>query len=57
MRSGYRIRAVTDKEKAMRATQAVLQQREFEEGLVNCYRRYLETCEAEVKGESRSLIP
>lgn len=42
---------MTDKEKAMRATQAVLQQREFEEGLVNCYRRYLETCEAEVKGE------
>lgn len=36
----------------MRASQAVLQQREFEEGLVSCYRRYLETCEAEVKGTS-----
>lgn len=40
----------------MRATQAVLQQREYEEGLVNCYRRYLETCEAEIKGKGHAII-
>lgn len=29
-----------------------MQQREFEEGLVNCYRKYLENCENEIRAQS-----
>lgn len=49
---GYRIRQLTDAEKGTRVTQTVMQQREFEEGLVNCYRKYLENCENEIRAQS-----
>lgn len=52
MRRGYRIRAITDAEKQAKTSQIIIQQREYEEGLVNCYRRFLETCEEEVKTSS-----
>lgn len=48
---GYRIRQVTEAEKGNRTTQAVLQQREYEEGLVSAYRQYLETCETAIRTE------
>ena len=51
MHSGYRILAVTEAEKGNRTSQAVLQQREYEEGLVGSYRQFLETCEYEIKSE------
>ncbi|KAA1082407.1 hypothetical protein PGT21_002301 [Puccinia graminis f. sp. tritici] len=45
---GYRIRAITDAEKQAKISQMVARQREWEEGLVSIYRRYLEICEKEV---------
>ncbi|KAI9615212.1 hypothetical protein H4Q26_011754 [Puccinia striiformis f. sp. tritici PST-130] len=45
---GYRIRAITDAEKQTKISQMVARQREWEEGLVSVYRRYLEVCEKEV---------
>lgn len=47
---GYRIRALTDKEKAEKVSQMVARTREWEQGLVMVYQNYLRSLEAELKG-------
>lgn len=47
---GYRIRALTDKEKAEKVSQMVARTREWEQGLVSVYQSYLRSLEAELKG-------
>lgn len=47
---GFRIRVLTELEKAQKVSQAVLYQREFEQGLLAGYQQYLKTMEAELKG-------
>ncbi|KIJ17377.1 hypothetical protein PAXINDRAFT_175850 [Paxillus involutus ATCC 200175] len=49
---GYRIRALTDKEKAEKVGQMVARTREWEQGLVLVYQSYLRSLEAEVKAKS-----
>ncbi|OCH95527.1 nucleolar complex-associated protein 3 [Obba rivulosa] len=49
---GYRIRALTDKEKAEKVSQMVQRTRDWEQGLVGVYQLYLRTLEAEVKAKS-----
>jgi nucleolar complex protein 3 len=53
---GYRIRSLTDKEKAEKVSQAVSRTREWEQGLVGVYQNYLRGCEEELKGESRQIL-
>ena len=48
---GYRIRALTDKEKAEKVSQMVQRTRDFEQGLVSVYQSYLRSLEKELKGE------
>lgn len=50
--SGYRIRELTAAEKEVKVSQLVARQREWEDGLVGVYKRFLEVCEAEVTGQS-----
>ncbi|KAF7964822.1 hypothetical protein HWV62_2733 [Athelia sp. TMB] len=50
---GYRIRALTDKEKAEKVSQMVARTRDWEQGLVVVYQSYLRSLETELK--SRSL--
>ncbi|KAK4700143.1 nucleolar complex protein 3, partial [Phenoliferia sp. Uapishka_3] len=45
---GYRIRALTEVEKEVKVSQLVARQREWEDGLVGVYKKFLETCENEV---------
>ena len=47
---GYRIRALTDKEKAEKVSQMVQRTRDWEQGLVGVYQAYLRSLEAELKG-------
>lgn len=47
---GYRIRPLTDKEKAEKVSQMVQRTRDFEQGLVGVYQSYLRTLESELKG-------
>lgn len=47
---GYRIRALTDKEKAEKVSQMVARTRDWEQGLVAIYQTYLRSLEAELKG-------
>ena len=54
-RSGYRIRGLTDAEKEVKVSQMVARQREWEDGLVGVYKKFLEMCETEVTGTSPSL--
>ncbi|TFK54919.1 nucleolar complex-associated protein 3 [Heliocybe sulcata] len=49
---GYRIRPLTDKEKAEKVSQIVARTREWEQGLVGVYHTYLRSLEAEVKGRT-----
>ncbi|KAJ8078746.1 hypothetical protein PM082_013029 [Marasmius tenuissimus] len=49
---GYRIRALTDKEKAEKVSQVVARTREWEQGLVTAYQSYLRLLEAELKAHS-----
>ncbi|KAL6300168.1 nucleolar complex-associated protein-domain-containing protein [Sparassis latifolia] len=49
---GYRIRALTDKEKTEKVSQMVQRTRDWEQGLVSVYQSYLRTLEAEVKAKS-----
>ncbi|KAE9387488.1 nucleolar complex-associated protein 3 [Gymnopus androsaceus JB14] len=49
---GYRVRSLTDKEKAEKVSQSVARTREFEQGLVSVYQNYLRTLEAELKAHS-----
>ena len=48
---GYRIRALTETEKAEKVSQMVAQTRDWEQGLVTIYQSYLRLLEAELKGE------
>lgn len=45
---GYRIRALGDAEKQAAVSQMVARQREWEDGLVSSYKKFLEICENEV---------
>ncbi|KAG0143847.1 hypothetical protein CROQUDRAFT_48234 [Cronartium quercuum f. sp. fusiforme G11] len=45
---GYRIRALGEAEKQAAVSQMVARQREWEDGLVSVYKRFLEICEKEV---------
>lgn len=47
---GYRIRALTDKEKAEKVSQMVARTRDWEQGLVTSYQTYLRLLEGEIKG-------
>ncbi|KAL5490482.1 hypothetical protein ACEPAI_5315 [Sanghuangporus weigelae] len=49
---GYRIRPLTDKEKAEKVSQIVQRTREFEQGLVSVYQAYLRVLEGELKAKS-----
>jgi nucleolar complex protein 3 len=51
---GYRIRELTDKEKAEKVSQMVARSREWEQGLVSVYQNYLRCLDGELKG--RQLI-
>jgi nucleolar complex protein 3 len=48
---GYRIRPLTDIEKAEKVSQIVQRTRDFEQGLVSVYQAYLRILETELKGE------
>lgn len=47
---GYRIRALTDLEKAEKVSQMVARAREWEQGLVGVYQSYLRSLDTELKG-------
>lgn len=47
---GYRIRELTAAEKEVKVSQLVARQREWEDGLVGVYKRFLEVCESEITG-------
>ncbi|KAI0736984.1 nucleolar complex-associated protein 3 [Fomitopsis betulina] len=49
---GYRIRALTDIEKAEKVSQMVQRTRDWEQGLVFVYQNYLRLLEAEIKAKS-----
>ncbi|KAJ7632584.1 nucleolar complex-associated protein-domain-containing protein [Roridomyces roridus] len=49
---GYRIRTLSDKEKAEKVTQMVARTRDWEQGLVGVYQTYLTALEAELKARS-----
>ncbi|KAH9951376.1 nucleolar complex-associated protein 3 [Amylocystis lapponica] len=49
---GYRIRALTEKEKAEKVSQMVQRTREWEQGLVGIYQSYLRILETEIKAKS-----
>ncbi|GAA5949072.1 hypothetical protein JCM3765_004003 [Sporobolomyces pararoseus] len=53
---GYRIRALTEAEKETKVSQIVARQREWEDGLVATYKKFLEVCENEVT-EDTPLAP
>ena len=53
---GYRIRALTEKEKAEKVSQMVQHTRDWEQGLVGVYQSYLKVIGAEVKGELPSHV-
>ncbi|KAI9458484.1 nucleolar complex-associated protein 3 [Russula earlei] len=49
---GYRIRELTDKEKAEKVSQMVSRTREWEQGLVSVYQNYLRCLDGELKAKS-----
>ncbi|EAU88570.2 nucleolar complex-associated protein 3 [Coprinopsis cinerea okayama7 len=49
---GYRIRALTDKEKTEKVSQMVARTREWEQGLVSVYQNYLRLLDGEIKARS-----
>ncbi|GAA5929972.1 Noc3p [Sporobolomyces koalae] len=49
---GYRIRALSEAEKETKVSQIVARQREWEDGLVSTYKKFLEVCEHEVTEDS-----
>ncbi|KAJ8594323.1 nucleolar complex-associated protein 3 [Rhizopogon salebrosus TDB-379] len=49
---GYRIRALTEKEKTEKVSQMVARTREWEQGLVAVYQNYLRSLEAELKAKT-----
>ena len=52
----YRIRELTEAERDTRVSQVVARQREWEEGLVTTYKRYVEICSREVDSQSHFLL-
>ena len=54
---GYRIRALTEAEKAEKVSQMVSQTRDWEQGLVTTYQLYLRLLEGELKGELLMTCP
>lgn len=52
---GYRIRPLTEKEKAEKVSQMVQRTRDFEQGLVSVYQAYLRALETELRGKSSLL--
>ena len=54
---GYRIRALSEQEQKERVSQDVARRREWEQGLVNMYRDFLECCEAEIRKSASPLAP
>ncbi|PWN49972.1 hypothetical protein IE53DRAFT_411247 [Violaceomyces palustris] len=52
---GYRIRALGEKEAQEKVGQEVARRREFEAGLVNSYREFLEMCESELRDRNSPL--
>lgn len=53
---GYRIRALTDKEKSEKVSQMVARTRDWEQGLVVIYQSYLRSLEVELKGNIGTLF-
>ena len=53
---GYRIRALTDKEKAEKVSQMVQRTLDWEQGLVGVYQAYLRGLETELKGMKRETV-
>ncbi|KAG6911501.1 hypothetical protein DXG01_014575 [Tephrocybe rancida] len=49
---GYRVRSLSDKEKAEKVSQMVARTRDWEQGLVTVYQTYLRSLEAELKARS-----
>nr|GAT58714.1 predicted protein [Mycena chlorophos] len=49
---GYRVRELTEKEKAEKVSQMVARTRDWEQGLVNVYQAYLRALETELKARS-----
>lgn len=47
---GYRIRSLTDQEKSEKVGQAIARLREWEQGLVGVYQKFLQLLESEIKG-------
>ena len=52
---GYRIRALSDKEKTEKVSQMVQRTRDWEQGLVGVYQNYLRGMEMELKGMQHEL--
>lgn len=52
---GYRIRALTDAEKAEKVSQMVGRSRDWEQGLVGVYQQYLRVLESELKSQYAPL--
>ncbi|PWN21611.1 NOC3p-domain-containing protein [Microstroma glucosiphilum] len=50
---GYRIRALTEKEKEEKVNQETQRRRDYEQGLVDVYRTHLETCEKVLRDKSQ----
>jgi nucleolar complex protein 3 len=53
---GYRIRALTDQEKAEKVSQMVARTREWEQGLIVVYQSYLRSLETELKHGLFSML-
>lgn len=47
---GYRIRSLTDQERSEKVGQAISRLREWEQGLVGVYQKFLQLLESEIKG-------
>ncbi|KAH8914426.1 NOC3p-domain-containing protein [Atractiella rhizophila] len=50
---GYRIRPLTDLEKAAKVSQIVQRQRDWEDGLLKIYRNFIAMCEKEIKEKTK----
>ncbi|GAA5883354.1 hypothetical protein JCM3774_002033 [Rhodotorula dairenensis] len=53
---GYRIRELSEAEREVQVSQLVARQREWENGLVSTYKKFLEICAAEIK-ENSAIAP
>jgi nucleolar complex protein 3 len=53
---GYRIRALTSKEREEKVSQMVARTRDWEQGLVVVYQAYLRSLDQELKGKSNLIL-